>query len=144
MTARADSLKHELQSLYREWSGDEGLLLIRASEADHAEVAELVKQMPLEMVFQHLSINELYRRQTGVRLGFRHVWVSFALLVSAPLVMGRILLRREVDWRGRRYSLDAASRLATPMRPPCRSTMDLAIHNPSPSPRGPGSSSAER
>lgn len=56
MTARADSLKQELQSLYREWSGDEGLLLTRATEADHAEVAELVKTMPLEEIVQAVAV----------------------------------------------------------------------------------------
>jgi ceramide glucosyltransferase len=58
------------------------------------------------------SINGLYRRQTGVKLGLYHAWVGFALLMAAPLVMAWILLRREVEWRGRRYSLDTASRLA--------------------------------
>jgi ceramide glucosyltransferase len=58
------------------------------------------------------SINVLYRHQTGTKLPRRYAWVGFALLMTAPLVMARILLRREVDWRGRRYSLDAASRLA--------------------------------
>jgi hypothetical protein len=38
--------------------------------------------------------------------------VGFALLMTAPLVMVWILLRREVTWRGRRYQLDASSRLA--------------------------------
>jgi hypothetical protein len=38
--------------------------------------------------------------------------VGFALLMTAPLVLAWILTHREVTWRGRRYSLDAASRLA--------------------------------
>jgi ceramide glucosyltransferase len=58
------------------------------------------------------SINGLYRHQTGVKLRWRHAWVGFALLMTAPLVMVWILLRREVNWRGRRYSLDTTSRLA--------------------------------
>lgn len=61
------------------------------------------------------SINVLHTRQSGVRLRLRHAWVGFALLMSAPLVLAWILTRREVTWRGRRYSLDAASRLATPV-----------------------------
>jgi ceramide glucosyltransferase len=60
------------------------------------------------------SINALHARQSGVKLRLRHAWVGFALLMSAPLVLAWILLRREVTWRGRRYSLDAASRLAVP------------------------------
>jgi ceramide glucosyltransferase len=58
------------------------------------------------------SINVLHRRQTGVKLPLRHAWVGFALLMTAPLMMARILLRHTVDWRGRRYSLDDTSRLA--------------------------------
>jgi ceramide glucosyltransferase len=60
------------------------------------------------------SINVLHRRQSGVKLRLRHAWVGFALLMTAPLVLAWILTRREVTWRGRRYSLDAASRLAAP------------------------------
>ena len=60
------------------------------------------------------SINVLHRQQSGVRLRLRHAWVGFALLMTAPLVLAWILTRREVTWRGRRYSLDAASRLAAP------------------------------
>ena len=61
------------------------------------------------------SINVLHSRQSGVRLRLRHAWVGFALLMTAPLVLAWILTRREVTWRGRRYALDAASRLATPV-----------------------------
>jgi ceramide glucosyltransferase len=60
------------------------------------------------------SINLLYKHQTGVQLRVRHAWVGFALLMTAPLVLAWILTRREVTWRGRRYPLDAASRLADP------------------------------
>jgi ceramide glucosyltransferase len=60
------------------------------------------------------SINVLYQRQSGVKLRLRHAWVGFALLMTAPLVLAWIFTHREVTWRGRRYSLDAASRLASP------------------------------
>jgi ceramide glucosyltransferase len=63
------------------------------------------------------SINRLHRRIGGGALGLRFAWVSFALLLVAPLVMVKILLRHEVRWRGRRYALDAGSRLA-PAAPP--------------------------
>jgi ceramide glucosyltransferase len=66
------------------------------------------------------SINVLYRQQSGVTLRLRHAWVGFALLMTAPLVLAWILTRREVTWRGRRYSLDAASRLAAPTVAPAR------------------------
>jgi ceramide glucosyltransferase len=60
------------------------------------------------------SINLLHSRQSGTKLRLRYAWVGFALLMTAPLVLAWILTHREVTWRGRRYSLDAASRLATP------------------------------
>jgi ceramide glucosyltransferase len=66
----------------------------------------------LAPVLTAFSINVLHRQQTGTRLPWRHAWVGFALLLTAPLVMTRILWRHEVDWRGRRYALDASSRLA--------------------------------
>jgi ceramide glucosyltransferase len=58
------------------------------------------------------SINLLHTHQSGVKLRIRHAWVGFAILMTAPLVMLWILTRREVMWRGRRYSLNAGARLA--------------------------------
>jgi ceramide glucosyltransferase len=66
----------------------------------------------LAPILTSASINLLYQRQTGVALPLRYAWVGFALLMTAPIVMATILLHREIDWRGRRYSLDPASRLA--------------------------------
>ncbi|MBW2522885.1 MAG: glycosyltransferase [Deltaproteobacteria bacterium] len=59
------------------------------------------------------SINVLHRSQGGGALRFQHLWVSFALVLTAPLVMLWIFTHREVTWRGRTYSLNAASRLAS-------------------------------
>lgn len=58
------------------------------------------------------SVNALHRMIGGGALLLRHFWVSFALYLVAPVVYGTIFSRNEVNWRGRRYSLDAASRLA--------------------------------
>jgi hypothetical protein len=58
------------------------------------------------------SINVLHTHQSGVKLRWRHAWVGFAILMTAPLVMLWILTRREVMWRGRRYSLNAGARLS--------------------------------
>ena len=58
------------------------------------------------------SINRLHTRQTGASLPLRFSWVSFALLLAAPLVMLRVLFWRKVRWRGRCYALDPAARLA--------------------------------
>jgi ceramide glucosyltransferase len=60
------------------------------------------------------SINLLHTHQTGVKLRLRYAWVGFAILMTAPLVMAWIFTRREVTWRGRRYPLNAGSRLADP------------------------------
>ena len=58
------------------------------------------------------SINALHEHQGGMKLRWRHSWVGFALLMTAPLVMLWILAHREVTWRGRRYVLDSTSKLA--------------------------------
>jgi ceramide glucosyltransferase len=60
------------------------------------------------------SINGLHRRETGRKLPLRYAWVGFVLILTAPFVMARILWRREVDWRGRHYTLNRSSRLAEP------------------------------
>ena len=72
-------------------------------------VAALAASVP---VLTAASINALHRQQSGKRLPLRYAWVGFALVLTAPLVMARVLWRREVDWRGRRYALDQSSRLA--------------------------------
>jgi ceramide glucosyltransferase len=58
------------------------------------------------------SINLLHRRIGGAPLALRHLWVSCGLLLTAPLVIARMHMQRELDWRGRRYSLNPAARLA--------------------------------
>jgi ceramide glucosyltransferase len=57
------------------------------------------------------SINQLHREHGGAPLAPRHWWASFAVVVASPLVMLRVLLRRDLDWRGRRYTLDTGSQL---------------------------------
>lgn len=60
------------------------------------------------------SINRLHRNQGGGVLRPQHAWVSFALVLTAPLIMLWIYTHREVTWRGRTYALNASSRLAAP------------------------------
>jgi ceramide glucosyltransferase len=60
-----------------------------------------------------LSNNALHRAIGGARLPLRHRWVTFGLLLIAPLVLLAILLRREVKWRGRSYQLNGKSQLAS-------------------------------
>jgi ceramide glucosyltransferase len=59
------------------------------------------------------STNHLHRVFGGGRLRFRHLGASFALLLMAPLVLVSLFFRRQVDWRGRSYKLNARSQLAT-------------------------------
>jgi ceramide glucosyltransferase len=58
------------------------------------------------------SLNILHRRIGGHPIAWRHAWVGFGVFLFAPLVYLRIFLKHEVNWRGRRYRLDADSRLA--------------------------------
>lgn len=58
------------------------------------------------------SINALHRRLGGTPIGARHAWVAFAVVLCAPVIYLRLLLVPEVEWRGRRYRLDAGARLA--------------------------------
>lgn len=58
-----------------------------------------------------LSINLLHR-DIGGRLPLKYWWVSFALILSAPLIYFSIFTNRSVQWRGRVYQLGGDSRLA--------------------------------
>jgi ceramide glucosyltransferase len=57
-------------------------------------------------------VNRLHRLLGGGALSFAHQWVAFALYLTAPIVYGAIFSKQEVNWRGRRYQLNAHSRLA--------------------------------
>ncbi|MCA9549409.1 MAG: glycosyltransferase [Myxococcales bacterium] len=59
-----------------------------------------------------LSINRLHAEVGGQPLGWRLGWVVFALLLFSPYVYARVLLGRQVAWRGRVYQLDATAKLA--------------------------------
>lgn len=56
-------------------------------------------------------INRLHAEFGGVPTGLRNSWVVYGLLILAPYVFLRVLLARQVDWRGRVYHLDASTRL---------------------------------
>jgi ceramide glucosyltransferase len=61
-----------------------------------------------------IMMNDLHRRLGGARLPVRYGWVGLALWLAAPLIYIRVFTADEVDWRGRRYRLDAKARLALP------------------------------
>jgi ceramide glucosyltransferase len=63
------------------------------------------------------SLNLLHLRAGGAPLGLGRVWVSFAVVLAAPVVYASVLLERKVVWRGRTYELDAKSRLAAEPAP---------------------------
>jgi ceramide glucosyltransferase len=63
------------------------------------------------------SLAVLHLRLGGGRIKPAYWLVPALVMLSAPLVLLRIMLRREVTWRGRQYKLNRASRLdplATP------------------------------
>ncbi|MBI5489766.1 MAG: glycosyltransferase [Deltaproteobacteria bacterium] len=57
------------------------------------------------------STGILHRTIGGGRLGWRVRAAPFLLLLVAPVVAASVALRREIEWRGRRYRLDARARL---------------------------------
>ena len=59
-----------------------------------------------------LSVNVLHEEMGGRTLPLRYSWVSFALLLVAPLVLLNTYVNRNVSWRGRSYQLNASSKLA--------------------------------
>ncbi|HEY3357340.1 MAG TPA: glycosyltransferase [Polyangia bacterium] len=68
------------------------------------------------------SITRLHHLMGG-RLSARHLWAAAGLLLVAPVVLARVLVQREVTWRGRSYRLDGRARLAaTPAAPAARSS----------------------
>ena len=58
-----------------------------------------------------LTINDLHYRLSRQPIPLRYAWASMLIWLAAPLVYGQIWIRREVNWRGRRYRLNLSSRL---------------------------------
>jgi ceramide glucosyltransferase len=58
------------------------------------------------------SLVLLQRAFGGSPLPLRHAWMALSLFVISPLLLLSCVLRRQVEWRGRAYRLDAAARLA--------------------------------
>jgi hypothetical protein len=42
---------------------------------------------------------------------WRFAWGSMIIWLAAPMIYAQIWIRREVNWRGRRYRLNLQSRL---------------------------------
>lgn len=56
MSHRVDTLRAELDKLYEFSTGDEGLVLTRATQADHNRVAKLAKEMGLENLLTEIAV----------------------------------------------------------------------------------------
>ena len=89
------------------WLSMAALVLALATHHWLAALAPAVALLAFETSM--LAIN---KRFGGAPVGWRHLWVPFALPVVAPLQLGYGLINKRVDWRGRAYDLDARARLA--------------------------------
>ena len=57
------------------------------------------------------TINNLHFRMSHQPIPWRFAWGSMIIWLAAPMIYGQIWIRREVNWRGRRYRLNLQSRL---------------------------------
>lgn len=58
-----------------------------------------------------VTINDLHFRMSKQPIPWRFAWGSMIIWLAAPMIYGQIWIRREVNWRGRRYRLNLQSRL---------------------------------
>lgn len=58
------------------------------------------------------SLVRIHTAYGGAPIGWRHLWMPFAIPLIGPLTVVHTLFRRQVDWRGRAYELDTQARLA--------------------------------
>jgi ceramide glucosyltransferase len=58
-----------------------------------------------------VTINDLHYRMSRLPIPWRYTWASMIIWLAAPLIYIQIWVKREVNWRGRRYRLDMKSRL---------------------------------
>jgi len=58
------------------------------------------------------TINNLHFRMSKQPIPWRYAWGSMIIWLAAPMIYAQIWIRREVNWRGRRYRLNLQSRLS--------------------------------
>jgi ceramide glucosyltransferase len=58
-----------------------------------------------------LTINDLHYRMAGTRIPLRYAWGSLLIWLASPAIYAQIWIKREVNWRGRVYSLNKAALL---------------------------------
>lgn len=56
MTERTDILRHELDSLFREATGDDGKILIAPTKKDREEVLAAVENIPNEVILSSFAV----------------------------------------------------------------------------------------
>lgn len=56
MSERVTALREELDKLFEIASGDEGLILTRATQADHKAVAKALQEIPLTDLIREIAI----------------------------------------------------------------------------------------
>jgi ceramide glucosyltransferase len=59
-----------------------------------------------------ITINNLHLRMSNQPIPWRFAWGSMIIWLAAPMIYAQIWIRREVNWRGRRYRLNLQSRLS--------------------------------
>lgn len=58
-----------------------------------------------------ITINDLHYRMAGNKIPLKYAWGSLIIWLASPAIYAQIWIKREVNWRGRRYRLDTAARL---------------------------------
>ena len=58
-----------------------------------------------------ITINDLHYRMAGTRIPLRYAWGSLLIWLASPVIYAQIWIKREVNWRGRVYSLNRAALL---------------------------------
>jgi ceramide glucosyltransferase len=56
-----------------------------------------------------ITINDLHYRMAGTRIPLRYAWGSLLIWLASPAIYAQIWIKREVNWRGRVYSLNRAA-----------------------------------
>jgi ceramide glucosyltransferase len=106
------------------WAGL--VIAIAGAVVSSWSVALIALLVPLAVT---ASINSLHETLGGARLKWKHRWVGFALLATAPLFMISFFSRNQVSWRGREYELGSDARLAHGNAIPADQRISLNDHS---------------
>lgn len=87
------------------------LLTLGTGLTGHPLLALIAAVAPATVLW---SMVRLHRKFGGAPLAWRHAWVPLFILLAGPFAVLSAVLWPRVAWRGRKYRLDARSRLAIP------------------------------